>query len=445
VPTTSVNYVSSPDTRGTLDIVWSCIFTIFACTWTIQHLNVPEQRDRDPEKKGRLWAIWYWFKWEAKGFWTQFKWMIATMLAPELILGKAIGEFAASLKMKSIMKKYTSDTVKWGLSHGFFANMGGFRAIPPRLKDPQAENSARPDLVVTGWDGNVDAETQTRSNPIPLTAILIWALRTETDNGEEKSMIKNLPEMATAEIHDKSKSDFFVKAVAVIQIFWVFVQVIVRSAKGLAVSQLELVVTAFSVCAILTYICLIPKPQGVRVPVEVEVKPHDLKVVIKKLDTSFYLRQLFIPGFRRKKVRQYTLKWIPNDTLHLFNSKVILSYAVGFSLGGVIFGAIHIAGWNLEFPTQIDQQPWRISSVLMTTLMPFCVLRLFLGSLYPKGKFSIWKFSKRVIPVQALALVCGLVYFAARLVILVEIFRTLAYLPPDAFISTWASNIPHVG
>jgi hypothetical protein len=40
------NFVYSPDIRGTQNILWSCIFTIIACTWTIQHLNVPRQRGK---------------------------------------------------------------------------------------------------------------------------------------------------------------------------------------------------------------------------------------------------------------------------------------------------------------------------------------------------------------------------------------------------------------
>jgi hypothetical protein len=48
-PSTTVNFVSSADKRGTRDILFSCLFTIIACTWTVQHLNVPEQREgRDP-------------------------------------------------------------------------------------------------------------------------------------------------------------------------------------------------------------------------------------------------------------------------------------------------------------------------------------------------------------------------------------------------------------
>ena len=37
-----------------------------------------------------------------------------------------------------------------------------------------------------------------------------------------------------------------------------------------------------------------------------------------------------------------------------------------------------------------------------------------------------------------------LAYVVARLYLLVEIFRTLAYQPSDAYIGTWTVNIPYV-
>ena len=42
-----------------------------------------------------------------------------------------------------------------------------------------------------------------------------------------------------------------------------------------------------------------------------------------------------------------------------------------------------------------------------------------------------------------LVVLCSL-YLLARLYLLVEVFRTLCFLPPDAYISTWAANIPHI-
>jgi len=56
--------------------------------------------------------------------------MLFTMLALEFILGKAIRDFITAWKLKNKMEEYVViDSVEWGLSHGFFANMGRFRAI----------------------------------------------------------------------------------------------------------------------------------------------------------------------------------------------------------------------------------------------------------------------------------------------------------------------------
>jgi hypothetical protein len=56
--------------------------------------------------------------------------MLFTMLAPEFILGKAIRDFITTRMLKTRIKWYIDiDNVEWGLSHGFFANMGGFRVI----------------------------------------------------------------------------------------------------------------------------------------------------------------------------------------------------------------------------------------------------------------------------------------------------------------------------
>lgn len=40
----SPHFFSSPNSRDTLDFLWSSMFTLVACTWTIQHFNVPDQR-----------------------------------------------------------------------------------------------------------------------------------------------------------------------------------------------------------------------------------------------------------------------------------------------------------------------------------------------------------------------------------------------------------------
>jgi hypothetical protein len=135
-PPNQIHFVPSSNTRGTLDILWSCFFTIIACTWTIQHLNIPEQRNaRDPGWTGDL-------KWIIMSLWRDVKWMLATMIAPEYILGKALADLYAAVRSMREMGEYArADGVEWELTHGFFANMGGFvlsqRGVE-RLDDKEA-------------------------------------------------------------------------------------------------------------------------------------------------------------------------------------------------------------------------------------------------------------------------------------------------------------------
>ena len=128
-PPPRTNYVASPDTRGTLDILWSCLFTIIACTWTIQHLNVPEQMDRETRD-----LSWYkTLRRNVRGLMKTLKWMLVTIVAPEYILGKAGADFYAAYESKQQMKSYADlDDAEWSLTHAFFANMGGF-VLPQKI------------------------------------------------------------------------------------------------------------------------------------------------------------------------------------------------------------------------------------------------------------------------------------------------------------------------
>jgi hypothetical protein len=116
------------------------------------------------------------------------------------------------------------------------------------------------------------------------------------------------------------------------------------------------------------------------------------------------------------------------------------------TLGGLVFGAIHVAGWHFSFPTSVEQELWRISSVLMTCLLPIALLPHILIGTSPdlmSRFFDLVSYGGAI--VQAWGLVFRIFYIVVRLFLLVETFRTLVSLPPDAFVSTWVSNIPYVG
>lgn len=72
VTITYTGWHNSPAERGTMTILWSCLATIFACTWAILHLNVPDPKDTT------------WIKLRKK-----MKWMAITVVFPEFNICKS--------------------------------------------------------------------------------------------------------------------------------------------------------------------------------------------------------------------------------------------------------------------------------------------------------------------------------------------------------------------
>jgi hypothetical protein len=101
-------------------------------------------------------------------------------------------------------------------------------------------------------------------------------------------------------------------------------------------------------------------------------------------------------------------------------------YALDMSVGGIIFGVIHVSGWNLHFPTPIEQVLWRIASLIVTCLLPIALFPYIAVTVTPKRKLGFFLDS----PLQPWGLAFGAISVVTRLFILVEAFRTLAFLPP---------------
>jgi len=107
-PPSSVNLGSSPGVRATLDIPWSSPFTLIVCTWTIQHLNIPEGRPSDVKapgdalislfKRGGLKPFLVASRWTLKRVWSKGKWMLITLVIPEFLVGKAAKDWIQARK-----------------------------------------------------------------------------------------------------------------------------------------------------------------------------------------------------------------------------------------------------------------------------------------------------------------------------------------------------------
>ncbi|GAB1317036.1 Paternally-expressed gene 3 protein [Madurella fahalii] len=470
-PVDSVNFVSSPNTRGTMEILWGCLFTLIACTWTIHHPNVPEQRDgRDPGWKGDL-------RWGLKSACESAKLALVTVLAPELIISIAWDQRRIAKKVgRELRELAAKDKVPWTMVHGHYTAMGGF---------------------VIRY--NVSSEKRKGGEPYHLTADDVIFLR-------KKGHLKRLPNVTRDELCDKSKSDPLLKLIAVVQILWSIIQISTRAIRRLPITLLELNVLALAACALVIYLLCWHKPKHVQVAITILTYeggiPEEVKQGLEAVEMSAAWVILFDtaqelqvirnthppegaplsntriqfsdekagdeemsngtlgnkkPGDEKmgsvKQGDEETGNYKPDDEKlnneklgneKLGNEKLDnekLGVAGSLFVAATLFGAVHVAGWNLGFPTRAEQILWRCAGIYILTLPCMIVL------LYPIGRLLGGLLHLKDETVHSLlglggTLLCW-VYLLARFFILVETVRTFVSLDSNVFIATWTVNIPH--
>ncbi|EIW76426.1 hypothetical protein CONPUDRAFT_39102, partial [Coniophora puteana RWD-64-598 SS2] len=195
--------------RTLWDIVSPCLLTIFACIYTSVHPNIPSPYDGPLRRLFRSAKI-----------------MSVAVIAPELLVAWATRQFISS---RNLTRHET-----WGMTHSFFAYMGGFMVYhdgkPWRTITP-----AR--LILAIQEGHIA--------PIRLTE---------------------------AEIEDASKGDVLSKGLVVLQVSWFGVQLIARYVYHLTVTPLEISTVAFALLVFFTYGLWWKKPLNVGCPRRLEWK-----------------------------------------------------------------------------------------------------------------------------------------------------------------------------
>lgn len=248
-----VGWVPVPLTRGTLDIVQTCVSTLFLCAYTTLHLNVPDQGET------------FWQK-----TWYSAKWVCIGVLAPEVVLACAAKELAAALLLQervknisceacaSIDAKERPDNVtatcdckqkrdRWTLQHSFFAIMGGYRL---RLAEER--------------DINDDAEkAMTTRRVIRLHADCVM-------DAYEHCNDFSLPDSES--LSDRSKMTSFIKIVSYYQAVWLCIQVVGRLAGHLAVTELEGNTIAHVLCSFACAVLWLRKPYNVQSAETIELE-----------------------------------------------------------------------------------------------------------------------------------------------------------------------------
>ncbi|KAH9961082.1 hypothetical protein BC827DRAFT_1384065 [Russula dissimulans] len=202
------------NSRSLWDIIRSCAFTIFLCTWVSVHPNIPSPDEGWPRITIRRIGL-----------------MLATLIVPEAIVAWALRQRFAAGKLA---KEYEDAGEGWTLTHGFFATMGGFME----------------------YEGNQ-----------PIRVLLPKDLKFYSLSGNG-----DYPRISKMEIQDKSKGDFISKAVVILQTSWFVMQCIARGAQGLPITELELVTIAFAGLNFVIYLLWWDKPLNVQCGVRVYKK-----------------------------------------------------------------------------------------------------------------------------------------------------------------------------
>nr|OQO26896.1 hypothetical protein B0A51_08349 [Rachicladosporium sp. CCFEE 5018] len=238
------------------------------------------------------------------------------------------------------------------------------------------------------------------------------------------------------EIADRSKSDVFTKTVILIQVCYFCITLFTRWSKQLPVTPLEVATIAYAACSVFSYGLFLYKPQGATVVAMVAhcntMLPDPLLLV---LDTELSGHRIsLLDPIENGNV---SIAWTPQA--HRLYSMIL-------SLISALFGAVHLAAWTSTFPTTIERSIWRVATVISMVVFAMAFASTWLRSgneMSDTAKLGTRTIMNSIDDIIAIELM--VTYPLARLVLIVEMFRSLAYLPPEAFIATWTSNVPHFG
>ncbi|KAJ6573055.1 hypothetical protein DFH09DRAFT_1079211 [Mycena vulgaris] len=366
--------------RRQFDIIWGCLTTIFACTWVSVHPNVPP-----PDQS-----------WLAH-LWRRLQMMFMAVIAPELMVGFAARQlFVARRFSKEFDLTFT---------HGFFFSMGGFVS---QIGHPITTFKQLEDPLL---------------GPEYLSAIR---------------------KVKVAYITARSKGDALSKGVALMQGLWFITQYIARIHQHLPVTELEVATLAFAVVNVFIWLIWWKKPLDVEQPIPIGPveEPSDpgsapLLVYPNWLDrlagalTGNYSKPGYNPVASTSIPSFWSVEW--ESTADNHNVALIIE-----SFVGTIFGTIHCAAWNADFPSTDEMWMWRTCSLMVTaTPMLVAATTIFFK---PRENFIIDD-----IILVAIFLATVPTYPIARLFLIILPFTALRALPPGVFMDVnWSVYIPHL-
>ncbi|KAI1177873.1 hypothetical protein F4777DRAFT_167834 [Nemania sp. FL0916] len=151
------------------------------------------------------------------------------------------------------------------------------------------------------------------------------------------------------------------------------------------------------------------------------------------MEALFFRIKHFDIGYQLK-----TLQRTNRDAALVFLGVVVLA---------ALYAGIHLAAWNYHFPTKAEMVLWRGSGVVVATAIPAAIVLFIILALicmpiderFPKLEnvtaTIIW------LPI----LLTALLYFSARVFLVIEAFISVRQMPIGVFVTiSWSDYIPHL-
>ena len=452
-------WTDSPNSRGTIDIVYSCIFTIFICVWSILCVNIaPSEGTAVAE------------------FLQKLKLAFLCVLGPDYLLLLAVGQFESA---RNSCRQFESLNLSgWSLRHAFYADMGGFAV---RTSDG------------VSW---------------PLDANQLYYLIQQ--GWIEHSIVASNILLKKSDIDDRNKQNTLVRLLSLAQVHWFLINCIARACQRLPLTTLEFTTIGFIATTFGLTIAWYHKPADVKTQQVIELNASvselharaDLDNTYYWYDTPLdflnsektyfgvawhYCLNILSRMFRIRKSSQRPITRRPDDNFPPVSRIGMVMVATP----GLISWGANLAAWNLEFPTSLEKHMWRACSlILIATVSVGEVYHEIIIYFFPKWKknacdrFAAYhermtdieltaskaKFSEKVrrkkdrvilslsnnslnsdpswtmeLRVLLPALICGALYTISRGYLLVEDLIDFRGQNPGVYKTVdWGSFLPHV-
>ncbi|KAL2838265.1 hypothetical protein BJY01DRAFT_251064 [Aspergillus pseudoustus] len=454
-----VGWTSSPDVRGTADILWSCGAIFLVCTWKCMHFNLPSQEESEAQWR----TFWGWFPyWPSRLRWSvivrQVKWMCMIAIAPEFGIAMAADEFWQAWKLTRKV-----GCAGFTITHAFYALMGGFVIAVPAETNSQAQAvEAKPSSDATESAPDLPTPDLRKLEYFSIISISPPPAQ-HSDHPEDYELIDSVavatifpsvtqesastlffPRVTEEDIKNQAKSDPLTKALAILQCTWLIIQSIARTSQGLRLTELELTTLAFTACAFTMYTFWWCKPFDAQRPIQ---------LLCLDSKTASQVRSNLRPWTVEErspttsKVDHYLF-----GVMDVFSWKWTAEFgqSIIFHTSAVIFSAIHLIAWNWDFPSPVVRILWRSSAVGATCLPLFT-----LACLTPMGALgnvldSAFGDEEKFVP-KSLTILMGIVsigaivsYFACRVGLIVLIFYCFTDMPASVYQTpSWHNVFPH--